>query len=98
MSPDQVIRAWKHADFGTGLAADSESSLPANPVGSIDIADSSLGMAGGRYANTTEFLETLGCCQGFTQGGGKCDVTLCYPYCTMGCITILLTAASICSP
>ena len=94
MSPDQVIRAWKDAAYGACLGPEGTASLPANPVGSVDIADSALGLAGG-YVATTEYVETLGCCQGFTQAG-KCDVTLGYPYCTMGCLTIVWTQLNWC--
>jgi mersacidin/lichenicidin family type 2 lantibiotic len=95
MSPDHVVRAWKDASYGACLSADTAASLPAHPVGPIDIADSALDLAGASVASRTEYVETLGCCQGFTQAG-KCDFTLGYPYCTTYCITIILTGASLC--
>ena len=95
MSPDQVVRAWKDPDYSTCLGRDATASLPAHPIGPIDIADAALDVAGASIQIRTEFVETLGCCQGFTQAG-KCDVTVGYPYCTMGCITIVLTNASLC--
>ena len=93
MSPEQVIRAWKDND-GNACRPNDDTPLPAHPVGPIDIADSALELAGGDIART-EYVETLGCCQGFTQAG-KCDVTAGYPYCTMACLTIIWTTSSIC--
>ena len=77
MSPDQVIRAWKDAEYGTCLG------------------DSALDVSGASIANRTEYIETLGCCQGFTQAG-KCDVTAGFPYCTFACTTIVWTNSAIC--
>ena len=91
MSPDQIVRAWKDADYGACLPA---ASVPVHPVGPIDIADSALDVAGASvYA--TEYVETLGCCQGFTQAG-KCDVTAGWPYCTVFCLTIVMTHVQLC--
>ena len=39
MSPDQIVRAWKDADYGACLGPDAGTSLPANPVGPIELAD-----------------------------------------------------------
>jgi mersacidin/lichenicidin family type 2 lantibiotic len=93
MSPDQIVRAWKDADHATSPGSVR---VPDHPVGRIDIADEALDLAGAADERT-EYLETLGCCQGFTQVD-KCDVTAGYPYCTMGCLTIFWTTSSICSP
>ena len=94
MSPEHIVRAWKDPDYGTCLGPDGAAPVPKHPVGPIDIADSALDVAGGSVART-EYLETLGCCQGFTQVG-TCDVTLGYPICTMYCFTVFLTSTSIC--
>ena len=94
MSPDLIIRAWKDVDRGACRPASQEAALPAHPIGPIDIPDSALDLAGASDART-EYLETLGCCQGFTQAG-KCDVTAGVIYCTMGCLTIVWTTSSIC--
>jgi len=93
MSPDQVVRAWKDADYRACVETDA--SLPAHPIGPIEIEDRALDVAGASIANRTEYIETLGCCQGFTQAG-RCDVTVGYPYCSMACITIFLTNSAIC--
>jgi len=93
MTPDQIVRAWKDADFG---AAPSDTSmLPPNPVGAIELADDDIGLAAGGSVQGTEYLETLGCCKGITQAG-KCDLTLGFPYCSNFCITIVFTGASFC--
>ena len=97
MSPTQIVHAWKDADFAASLPPDAAASVPANPAGAIELPDSALDMAaGGAVQARTEYFETLGCCQGFTQAG-KCDVTVGFPFCTMGCITIILTNPSICA-
>ena len=93
MSPDQVVRAWKDADYSACLGM--QASVPAHPVGPIELEDRALDVSGASIANRTEFVETLGCCQGFTQAG-KCDVTIGYPYCTMACLTIFMTNSAIC--
>ena len=96
MSPDQVVRAWKDADYGEGLGG--AASLPAHPVGPIEIADSALDLAGASVELRTEYVETLGCCQGFTQAG-MCDFTAGFNgMCTSLCFTIVFTAVSICTP
>ena len=91
MSPDQIGRAWKNPQPAANLGGAAE---PAHPIGRIDIADDALDLAGG-VDERTEYLETLGCCQGFTQVD-KCDVTAGYPYCTMSCLTIFWTTTQIC--
>ncbi|HET7373210.1 MAG TPA: hypothetical protein VFJ20_07475 [Gemmatimonadaceae bacterium] len=89
MSPDQIVRAWKDADHDADLGG-----AGTHPIGRIDIADAALDLAGA-VDERTEYLETLGCCQGFTQVD-KCDVTAGYPLCTMGCLTIFWTTSQVC--
>jgi mersacidin/lichenicidin family type 2 lantibiotic len=98
MSSDQVIRAWKDADCGARRDADAATRLPAHPVGPIELADSALDLGGG-VAVTTEYLETLGCCQGVTQlGAGMCDLTAGGGVfiCTTLCMTVWFTTKSTC--
>ena len=91
MTPAQIVRAWKDADYGAALPLDVASVVPAHPVGAIELADDSLGfVAGGDMAITTEYLESLGCCKGFTQAG-YCDVTRGVVVCTTGCWTVFWT-------
>lgn len=90
MSPDQIVQAWKDADHAPRLAAE----VPPHPIGRIDITDGALDLAGA-FDDRTEYLETWGCCQGFTQVD-KCDITAGYPYCTVSCLTIFLTTTSVC--
>jgi mersacidin/lichenicidin family type 2 lantibiotic len=91
MSPEQIVRAWKDEDHAEGLDG---AAPPAHPIGRIEIADDALDLAGG-VDERTEYLETLGCCQGFTQVD-KCDVTAGWPYCTMACLTIFWTTTTVC--
>jgi mersacidin/lichenicidin family type 2 lantibiotic len=100
MSSDQVIRAWKNADYGTCLNPALATSVPAHPVGPIDLPDSALGVGGGSGAVSTERVETLGCCQGITQvGAGMCDLTAGGGIfvCTTLCMTIWFTTKSVCA-
>jgi mersacidin/lichenicidin family type 2 lantibiotic len=96
MSPNQIVRAWKDADFRASLTTESAAVMPANPVGEIDIADSLLDLSGGQ-ASRTEYFETLGCCNGFTQAG-KCDFTAGGGafFCTGLCFTLVLTEVDWC--
>jgi mersacidin/lichenicidin family type 2 lantibiotic len=95
MSPDQIVHAWKDADYAASLPPHSAAALPASPVGAIELSDAALDMVGGEDART-EYLETLGCCQGFTQAG-TCDVSAVgWPYCTFACFTIFFTNTKIC--
>jgi mersacidin/lichenicidin family type 2 lantibiotic len=97
VQPDQVIRAWKDADYGACLGPDAASSLPPNPVGPIDLTDSALDLGGGSIAISTEYLETIGCCQGITQAG-MCDLTAGGGVfvCTTLCITVWFTTKPVC--
>lgn len=100
MSSDQVIRAWKNADYGACLDADLATSLPTHPVGPIDLPDSALDVGGGSVAVSTERAETLGCCQGVTQvGSGMCDLTAGGGVfvCTTLCMTVWFTTKSVCA-
>jgi mersacidin/lichenicidin family type 2 lantibiotic len=96
MSPNQIVRAWKDADYRTHLTTEAAASVPPNPAGDIDVADSMLDLSGGEEART-EWLESLGCCQGFTQDG-RCDFTSSGGgyMCSILCFTILMTAHEWC--
>ena len=96
MSPNQIVRAWKDADYRARLAAESAGAIPAHPVGDIDIADSMMELSGGEDART-EYFETLGCCQGFTQAD-KCDFTAGGGgfMCTSFCFTVFMTSSLFC--
>lgn len=92
MTSHQIVRAWKDADYGATLSLSEASSVPAHPVGGIQLADAELGLVAGGYEEGTQWLETLGCCKGITEYG-KCDLTA-GPAggCTMWCFTIIWTA------
>jgi mersacidin/lichenicidin family type 2 lantibiotic len=96
MTPDQIVRAWKDADYGAALPLEEASMVPAHPVGGIEIPDDALGLAAGGMVAGTEYLESLGCCKGFTQSG-YCDVTGGPPgHCTWFCFTFFWTSDSFC--
>ena len=92
MTPDQIVRAWKDADYGAALSTDELSMVPAHPIGAIELTDDALGLAaGGAMVGGTHYLESLGCCKGFTQSG-YCDITGGgYFGCTMLCFTIYMS-------
>lgn len=94
MTPDQIVRAWKDADYCSELASTEHSSLPPNPVGPIDLADEAIDLAVGGDMAGTQYLESIGCCKGITQRG-YCDITTAYP-CTWYCFTIFWSDGSIC--
>lgn len=91
---DTLIRAWKDQDFRATLDGDAQAALSPNPAGSVeDPSDALEHIAGGE---STEWLLSLGCCQGFTnacwgltQGPGGC---------TGGCMSIWMTTDSVCNP
>lgn len=94
MSPDQIVRAWKRADLDASVVANG---APEHPIGRIDIDDAALDLAGA-LDDRTEYLETFGCCQGFTQVD-KCDFTALggvFGMCTSFCLTIWMTTSSVC--
>ena len=97
MSSDQIIRAWKDADYGACFDANPATSLPTHPVGPMELPDSALDIGGGSLAVSTEYAETLGCCQGVTQAG-MCDLTAGGGVfvCTTLCATVWFTTRSIC--
>ena len=98
MSSDQVIRAWKTPDCGAYPDTQVATSLPAHPVGPMELPDSALGIGAG-VAVSTEYAETLGCCQGITQiGAGMCDLTAGGGVfvCTTLCMTVWFTTKSTC--
>lgn len=90
MTSEQIVRAWKDADYSASLSTSESSVVPTNPAGTIDLSDSALGdVAGGDMLMATEWLESLGCCQGITQKG-YCDFTNGWLFCSQWCFTIFL--------
>jgi mersacidin/lichenicidin family type 2 lantibiotic len=50
MSLENIIRAWKDADFRHTLSENERALLPEHPAGSIELTDTELGkVAGGRF-------------------------------------------------
>ena len=94
MTPDQIVRAWKDADYCSELASTGHSALPPHPVGPIDLADEAIDLAAGGDMAGTQYLESLGCCKGFTQRN-YCDIDTFFP-CTFYCFTIFFSGDGIC--
>ena len=94
MTPDQIVRAWKDADYRSELSSAGATPLPPNPVGPIDLTDEAIDLAAGGDMAGTQYLESLGCCNGITQRG-YCDITTAFP-CTLYCFTIFWSDSAIC--
>ncbi|MBD2328722.1 mersacidin/lichenicidin family type 2 lantibiotic [Alkalinema sp. FACHB-956] len=47
MSQENIIRAWKDADFRNSLSRDAKTVLPDNPAGLIQLNDTELGAISG---------------------------------------------------
>jgi len=90
---DTLIRAWKDQHFRDSLPHATRAALPANPAGELANIDPEVGAAVGGESRT-EFLLTLGCCQGFTQ---FCGAFTGGSVCTSDCMTIWLTTDAICA-
>ena len=79
MSKFDIIRAWKDAEYRSGLSEAERAMLPDNPAGSIILSDPELDSVAGGDSTF------LGGCQPFTDGLGGCPPS--YPgICT--CIDI----------
>ena len=91
---DDTIRAWKDREFRDTLFGTSLLALPAHPAGEIDAPSGPLDpVAGGA---STEYLLTLGCCQGVTAVCvGLTDAGAGMP-CTSLCLTIWFTTRTMC--
>lgn len=71
MSQQDIIRAWKDAEFRVSLTDAQRSQLPENPAGAIELSDAILeGISGGMMAPS----EGSGGCTP-SQGGGGCTHT-----------------------
>lgn len=54
MSHENIIRAWKDADFRNDLSEKERALLPENPVGLVELIDTELSkVAGGRRNDDT---------------------------------------------
>ena len=94
--PTDTIRAWKDPAFRDTLCETSRAALPAHPAGEIDaLNDRGELVTGGA---STEYLLTLGCCQGLTSNCGGATVQAPGMLCTVACITIWWTTKAICKP
>ncbi len=62
MSIEQIIRAWKDADYRESLSAEERAALPELPVGLVELDDADLGKVVGGWLrpsiqNTCRTLE-----------------------------------------
>lgn len=92
--PNDTIRAWKDPEYRDTLLGTSRAALPAHPAGEIDTLGDQLDLVAG--GASTEYLLTLGCCQGLTADCGGVTVQMPAMICTVGCVTIWWTTKSVC--
>jgi mersacidin/lichenicidin family type 2 lantibiotic len=90
---DTLIRAWKDQNFRDSLPHATRAALPAHPAGEVANIDHQVGAAVGGESRT-EYLLSVGCCQGFTNAcwgftGGA--------VCTSDCMSIWMTTDAICA-
>jgi mersacidin/lichenicidin family type 2 lantibiotic len=52
MSDENIIRAWKDAEFRNSLSEKERTSLPENPAGLVELTDTQLGVIAGGVART----------------------------------------------
>jgi type 2 lantibiotic, mersacidin/lichenicidin family len=93
--PNDSVLAWKDRDYRDTLAGRSLSALPAHPAGDIDAGNEQLDLVVG--GASTEYLLTLGCCQGVTSNCAGFTVQGPGQPCTVACITIWWTTSSVCN-
>jgi mersacidin/lichenicidin family type 2 lantibiotic len=80
MARIDIVRAWKDEAYRRSLSEAERISLPDNPAGMIDLADSALdGVAGGSddtmlLEARTQHVVTLGCCGGLTTDPNVCTL------------------------
>lgn len=68
MPAEDIVRVWKDPELRASGAS------VAHPAGEIDLGIHQLVGGGDAHAFRTEYLMSLGCCQGFTSG-------TCYSWC-----------------
>lgn len=72
MSHENIIRAWKDADFRNGLSDKERALLPEHPAGIVELTDADLGgVDGGAIRGTTLTVDSVmatcnGCVSEFT--------------------------------
>ena len=63
MSPIDIIRAWKDAEYRQSLSATELAMMPAHPAGLIDLTDDDLeSVAGGKPKLTEGVCQTVVAC------------------------------------
>lgn len=74
MSHENIIRAWKSADFRNSLSAEERAFLPENPAGLLELTDTDLSAAAGGYNAPTCLAVCL-------QGTRNCPNEYCTDFC-----------------
>lgn len=64
MSQENIIRAWKDANFRDGLSEAEQALLPENPAGLMNLSDEQLGAVAGGAPISTPVC---------TEGGRRCN-------------------------
>lgn len=81
MSIQDIIRAWKDADYRESLSEAERALLPAHPAGLIELPDADLGHAAGGVPLTEQQYCTVA-----WAGFWSCGATACDPgTCNTGC-------------
>ncbi len=80
MNIEQIIRAWKDADYRESLASEEQGLLPPNPAEIVDLTDTELEAVAGAKTNCDW---SLGCCPFFTSSCPSDSA------CSYGCPTAL---------
>ncbi len=64
MSLEQIIRAWKDADYRASLSDDEREQLPEHPAGLVELTDADLSIAagGGGTASHSDTVSAGPCC------------------------------------
>lgn len=67
MSNYDVIKAWKNPGYRNSLSAEQFAAMPANPAGTIEVDDSTIGHLAGAAAPQTSLCETKIACTMFKE-------------------------------
>ena len=79
MKTNDIIRAWRDAEFMNSLSAEERAMLPANPAGDVELNDDDLAnVNGGGFTTLCPPTEMRGCA-GFTALCTVPTLLLCTP-------------------
>ena len=86
MSPINIIRAWKDAEYRQSLSAAELAMIPAHPAGLIELTDDDVESAVGGRAPTNGVCHTIA---GPNCSGGPSCMTLVPDNCPVGVSVVL---------